>query len=334
MVDVITMKNEPTLSSLSNLALNDNRKQARTWPLSRLPLIKELSRNWPLYLMALPALLAIIIFSYVPLSGLLVAFLDYSAVKGIAGSKWVGLGNFQLVFQNPFFATALRNTLYINLMKLIVGFPAAIILSLLLNEIRLGWFKRLVQTATILPYFLSWVVIGTMFRNLLAPDGLVNEILQTLFHADPVIFLSDPQKFPLVIIFQDTWKYWGFGAVLYLASMSGIDPTLYEVAMIDGANRWQQTLYVTLPAIRPTMATVFILSVGWIIQGGFEQMYVMYNTSVYSTGDILETFTLRLALSQSKYGMATAVGLLQGIISVILVLSVNYSVRRFSRQGL
>lgn len=297
-----------------------------------LSLALDLRRHWSLYLMALPAVIAIIIFGYAPLTGLIVAFLDFSPIRGISGSEFVGLENFRDTFASPFFWTALKNTLFINSWKIAVGFPSAIVLALLLNEVRRAWFKRLIQTASILPYFVSWVVAATMFRNILAPEGVINEIAQNVFGAEQIIFLSDPQKFPWIIIFQDTWKYCGFFAILYLAAISTIDPTLYEAAMIDGANRWQQTRFITLPSIRPTMVTLFVLLTGWIIQGGFEQVLVMFNTSVLSTGDILETYTLRLALSQSKYGLATAVGLFQGGISLILVILVNRAVSRFNRQ--
>jgi ABC-type polysaccharide transport system permease subunit len=284
--------------------------------------------------MALPAVVAILLFGYAPLRGLVVAFLDFSPVRGFAGSEWIGLDNFRTAFANPFFQTALRNTLALNLAKLAVGFPSAIILALLLNEVRVSWFKRLVQTATILPYFISWVVAATVFRNLLSPEGLINQILVTTFGEQSISFLSRPDIFPIVIVLQDTWKYCGFFAVLYLAAITTIDPTLYEAAMVDGASRWQQTRHITLPGIRPTMVTLFVLLTGWIIQGGFEQILVMYNTSVFATGDILETFTLRLALQQSKYGLATAVGLFQTIISLLLVVLVNYAVRRANQRGI
>ncbi len=296
--------------------------------------LKDVRQNWALYAMALPALFAILLFGYGPLMGLSIAFLDFSPARGIGGSTFVGLDNFRIAFANPFFGTALRNTLIINSLKLTFGFPAAIILALLLNEIRAAWFKRIVQTATILPYFIGWVVVATMFRNILAPDGVVNEVVTHVFGAQSIAFLSDPQKFPLIIVFQDVWKNWGFFAVLYLAAMAGIDPTLYEAAMVDGANRWQQTLHITLPGIRPAMLTLFVLLTGWIIQGGFEQILVMYNTSVYPTGDIIETLTYRLAIQQSKYGLATAIGLFQTAISLGLVVLTNYSVRRFNKQGI
>lgn len=312
----------------------DSRSRVRGTTTSRPSWLNDVRRNSAFYIMLLPAVIAVVLFSYGPLPGLIIAFLDYSPVRGFGGSTWVGLANFEAMFKNPFFADALRNTLLINSLKLLLGFPSAIILALLLNEVRLGWFKRIVQTATILPYFISWVVAATMFRSILAPDGLINEILQNVFHLQPLIFLSDPAKFPAIIVLQDTWKFCGFFAVLYLAAIAGIDPALYDAAMVDGANRWQQTRHVTLPGIRPTMLTLFILLTGWLIQGGFEQIFVMYNTSVYATGDVLETLTYRLAISQSKYGLATAVGLFQSAISIALVLTVNFTVRRFNRQGL
>jgi ABC-type polysaccharide transport system permease subunit len=173
-----------------------------------------------------------------------------------------------------------------------------------------------------------------MFRNLLAPEGVVNELLQHIFGMEPVIFLSDPGKFRWIIVLQDTWKYCGFFAILYLAAMSAIDPTLYEAAAVDGASRWQRVWSITLPNIRATMITLLVLLTGWIIQGGFEQVLVMYNSSVYSTGDILETLTLRLALSQSKYGLAAAIGLFQAAISLALVLAANTLVKRWNDRGM
>lgn len=324
---ILTPASTTTQSAAARQPRPGIRAIGRSW-------LKDVRHHWPLYLMALPAVAAIIIFGYGPLLGVSIAFLDYSPARGLAGSTFVGLENFRTAFANPFFLAAVRNTLVINSLKLAIGFPAAVILALLLNEIRLAWFKRVVQTATILPYFIGWVIAATMFRNILAPDGVINEVLQHALGLQPIIFLSDPQKFPLIIVFQDIWKYCGFFAVLYLAAIAGIDPTLYEAAMVDGANRWKQTLHITLPGIRPTMLTLFVLLTGWIIQGGFEQILVMYNTSVYPTGDIIETLTYRLAIQQSKYGLATAIGLFQTAISIGLVLLTNYTVRRFNKQGI
>jgi ABC-type polysaccharide transport system permease subunit len=291
---------------------------------------RDLERHWLLYLMAMPGVVSILVFGYGPLFGLVIAFLDYSPARGVSGSEWVGLDNFRAAFASPFFDQALRNSLIISGLKLVIGFPSAVVLALLLNEVRARWFQRVVQTATILPFFVSWVVIGTMFRNLLAPDGVVNEVKQALFGGQPTVFLSDPDRFRWVIVLQDTWKYAGYFAVLYLAAMTAIDPTLYEAAMVDGANRWRQTLDITLPGIRATMVTVFVLLSGYLIYAGWEQVVVMYNPSVYSTGDILETYTLRLGLAQGKYGLATSVGLFQSVIGLGLVLLTNTFARRFN----
>lgn len=291
--------------------------------------LDDFRQNGFLYLMALPGVFSILVFGYGPLFGLAIAFLDYSPVRGISGSEWVGLDNFRAAMASPFFGQALRNSIVISVLKLAIGFPSAVILALLLNEVRVSWFQRTVQTATILPYFVSWVVIGAMYRSLLAPDGVVNEIRDAL-GLDQMVFLSDPGVFRWVIVFQDTWKYAGYFAVLYLAAMAAIDPTLYEAARVDGASRWRQTIDITLPGIRSTMVTIFVLLSGYLIFAGWEQIIVMYNPSVYETGDILETFTLRLALSQGQYGMATAVGLFQAVIGLALVFLANQLTRRFN----
>ena len=290
---------------------------------------REFRQNGSLYLMALPGVLAILVFGYGPLFGLAIAFLDYSPVRGISGSEWVGLDNFRKAMASPFFDQALRNSIIISSLKLLIGFPTAVILALLLNEIRVTWFQRTVQTATILPYFISWVVISAMFRSLLAPDGVVNEVREAI-GLDQKVFLSDPEVFRWVIVLQDTWKYAGYFAVLYLAAMAAIDPTLYEAARVDGASRWRQTLDITLPGIRATMVTIFVLLSGYLIFAGWEQVIVMYNPSVYETADILETFTLRLAMTQGQYGMATAVGLFQAVIGLALVVLANVLTRRFN----
>ncbi len=295
---------------------------------------QDLKRHWPIYLMAAPAIISVLIFSYGPMFGVTIAFLDYSPIRGIQGSEFVGLENFREAFNSPFFWPAFRNTIILNTLKLAVGFPSAVILALLLNEVRLRWFKSIVQTSTMLPYFISWIVAASMFRNLLAPQGVVNGVLQ-LIGMEPIRFFSEPLVFRWILVFQDTWKYVGYFAVIYLAAMATIDPVLYEAAQVDGANRLKQIWHITLPGIRATMITMFIILTGYLIQGGLEQVFAMYNVSVYSTSDILETFTYRLGLEQSKYGLATAVGLFQASISVVLVLFTNFLARRYNDgQGL
>src|SRR5690606_12086055 len=214
--------------------------QAQNIPLSSsTPWYRDLKKHWPRYLMAAPAIISILIFSYGPMFGVSIAFLDYSPVRGVRGSDFVGLKNFQDAFSNPFFWPAFRNTLILNTLKLAVGFPSAVILALLLNEVRLRWFKSVVQTSTMLPYFISWIVAASMFRNLLAPEGVINGLLK-LFGSEPIRFFSEPIIFRWILVFQDTWKYVGYFAVIYLAAMAAIDPVLYEAAQVDGANRLKQ----------------------------------------------------------------------------------------------
>lgn len=322
------------LGRASKLRSSDNHTGKNRTPKDQVRWHVDLRRNWMLYAMALPAVLSILVFGYGPLFGLSIAFLDYSPVRGIARSQWVGFANFEKAFRNPFFVSALRNSVIISALKLLVGFPCGIILALLLNEVRVGWFKRTVQTATLLPAFISWVIIATMFRSLLAPDGVVNEVRQALFGLEPTVFLSDPDKFRWIIVFQDIWKSAGYSAVLYLAAIATIDPGLYEAAMVDGANRREQAWYITLPGITTTIMTLFILAMGTLVTAGFEQIYVMYNPSVYATGDIIETFTVRTGLTQTRYGLATAIGLFQSVIGVGLVLMTNFLAKRFNQQGL
>lgn len=296
---------------------------------------EEIRRNWVLYLMILPGLAALLVFSYGPMFGISVAFLNYNPVKGISESTFVGFANFQEAFKSKFFWDAFRNTLIIKLGQSFVTFPSAIILALLLNEAS-SLVKRIVQTASILPYFISWIVIAAMFQNLLTPSGgVINEILVTYFGmAKPISFLSTPVLFRWLVILQDTWKMGGFFALIYLAAITRIDPTLYEVAIVDGANRWQQTWFVTLPGIRSTIVTMMILLMGYLVIGPFEQIYAQYGPSVYSTGDIIETYSFRLGISQFKYGFATAVGLFQSIMAAGLVILTNFIVRKIDEEGL
>lgn len=305
---------------------------------TRLPsrALGDLWRYKALYLMVMPALLTVLVFGYGPLFGLVIAFLDYSPHRGILNSQWVGLTHFRAVFENPFFFSAFRNTVVIKGLQTLVGFPSAIILALLLNEVRVRWFKSVVQTSTMLPYFISWIVVAAIFRNLFNPtDGIVNQVLQNYFgFTEPFIVLSHPDRFRWLMVFQDTWKFVGFFTVIYLAAISGIDPTLYEAAVMDGANRWQQALHITLPGIRRTMVTLFIILIGYLMIGSFEQIYAQYNVAVYETADILETFSYRLGLEQGRYSFATAVGFFQSVIAVALVLLANYIVKRIDEEGI
>jgi len=295
---------------------------------------RTLRRDWPLFLMLLPGFLAVLIFSYGPMFGIVVAFQDYDPFLGFFRSPWVGLANFERIFNDPFFMTALRNSFMISFLKLLFGFPSAVILALLINELHYRWFKRLIQTSSLLPYFVSWVVAAAIFAELLAPDGPVNGLLHKLLGIQPLPFLTDPILFLWTMVFQDVWKGAGFGALLYLAAIAAIDPTLYEAAVVDGANRWQQMRHVTLPGIAQTMVVLFVLACGGLISAGFEQIFVQYSPSVYSTADILETLTYRLGLGQAQFGLAAAVGLFQAVVGFALLLASNVLVRKISSQSL
>ena len=292
----------------------------------------DLRKNWPFYVMLLPAVISILIFSYGPMFGISLAFLDYTPARGFWNSEWVGLKWFQAAFDSPFFLKALRNTVVIKTLQTLVGIPSALLLAVLLNEVRVKWFKSAVQTSTILPYFISWVIVGTMFRNLLRSDGALNEILVTVLGLKPISILRDPQLFRWFIVLQDTWKFAGYFATLYLAAMSSIDPALYEAALVDGANRWQRVRHITLPGVRSTFITVVIWLSGYLIVGSFEQIFVQYNVSVYPTADILETLTYRLGIGRSQYSLATAVGFFQRIIAFGLMFLTNQVIKRIDAE--
>jgi ABC-type polysaccharide transport system permease subunit len=284
--------------------------------------------------MAFPGIAALVLFSYVPMSYVLIAFLEYNPIRGLLNSSFVGVKNFIEALQDYYFRQAFINTVIIKLGQTLVTFPFSVLLALFLNE-AIKPVRRVIQTASILPYFISWVAIATIFRNLLSPSGgLVNEILIIwLGKQHPIQFLSDPKIFRLLIIFQDAWKMGGFWALIYLSAITSIDPSLYESAMIDGANRWQCMWYITIPGISTTLSTMFIILIGYLVLGPFEQVFSQYSPTVYSTGDIIETFTFRLALSQQRYSYATAVGFMQGILALILVILTNKIIRSIEEGG-
>lgn len=285
-------------------------------------------RNKELMLLLLPAMVLLVLFNYVPMVGLVLAFKDYMASLGIVRSPWVGLENFQRLFASEDFPRALRNTATISLLRLTFGFVAPIVLALMLNEVRVSWFKRGVQTLTYLPYFLSWVILGGMFLMLLGSEGPVNWLVQSAGHS-PVSFLSNGTWFIVTIILTGIWQSAGYGAVIYLAALAGIDPNLYEAAAIDGAGRWQQTRHVTLPCLVPTIVVLLILSLSNILNAGFDQIYNMYNPMVYDVGDIIDTYVLRRMVYQD-FGLATAAGLFKSVVGLLLVVSANWAARRVS----
>lgn len=283
-------------------------------------------KQWPLHLMLLPGGILLFIFSYVPMAGIVIAFQKYNPAKGFIFSQtFNGLDNFRYIFSMPNIGQVIWNTVFMAVSKIILGMLVPILVALLLNELRSRAFKRTIQTVIYFPYFLSWIILAGVFTDILSPtDGVVNQILKTV-GMEPIYFLGDKQWFPVTMIITDVWKGFGFGTIVYLAAITGIDPTLYEAAEIDGASRWRQTWHITLPGMRIIIVLMLTLSLGNVLNAGFDQIFNLYNDLVMETGDILDTLVYRLGLQQTQYGPSTAVGLLKSVVSCILI-SVSYYV--------
>lgn len=267
-----------------------------------------------------PGLLFILIFKYMPLGGITIAFKEFLPGKGIWGSPWVGLENFEYMLALPDTKRVMWNTLFIAAAKILINFPVPIIISILLNEVKNHRFKRSVQTIIYLPYFISWVILAGIIQDLFAKEGLINQFLG-IFGAEPVFFLGNKYAFLGVLIGTDVWKNFGYNTVVYLAAITGIDETLYEAAKIDGANRFQQIWNVTLPGIAPIVVLMMILNLGNVLNAGFEQIFNLYNPLVYETADIIDTFVYRISLVEANYSLGTAVGLLKSVVSFILIVT-------------
>ncbi|TYP73359.1 ABC transporter permease [Paenibacillus methanolicus] len=282
------------------------------------PWNKEIRKNWPLYLLCLPALACVLIFSYGPMGGLVMAFQDYKPWLGITGSSWIGLDNFARIFEYEESMQAIMNTLIIAVIKIVAGIIVPVVMAILLSEIRHMGIKKSIQTLVYLPHFLSWVTIAGIMIDVLGLDGGVNHMLGA-FGIEPIFFLGDPELFRPTIIISDLWKNFGFGMIVYLAVITGIDPSYYEAAEIDGATRRQQIVHVTLPSMMPMIIVISTLSLGNILDAGFDQIFNLYNPLVYSTGDIIDTYVYRSSLLNGQYGFGTAVGLFKSGISLILI---------------
>lgn len=282
----------------------------------------KLERNWPLYVMILLPIIFVLVFNYVPLYGLLMAFQDFNPAKGILGSEFVGLKWFRMAMNMPDFGNIVSNTVSIAVGKIVFGQLMALLFALLLNEVRTPSYKKTIQTITYFPHFLSWVIIGGIFTDLLTSQGLINKFIG-LFGAGPIFFLGDNRYFQGTMIALDVWKEFGYNAIMYLAAMTAINLELYDAATIDGAGRLQQAFRITIPSIRTTILMLAVLSLGGIFNAGFEQILVMYNPAVYETGDILDTFIYRQGLLDAQYSLSTAIGLFKSVISLTLMLITN-----------
>ncbi len=289
-----------------------------------------------LCVMLLPVVAYFIVFKYVPMAGIAMAFKDYKLGLGIWRSPWNGLENFRKAFSTVSFVRSVKNTLLISLLKLAVGFPSAIIFALLLNEVRHAAFKRCVQTVSYLPHFLSWVVMAGILSQLLSPNnGAVNYLLTRWFGLEkPIYFLGDNGYFRGTLVVTDLWKGVGWSSILYLATISSIDPCLYEAAICDGASRMQRVWYITLPCILPTITIMLILNCGSIMDAGFDQVLNLYNAAVYKTGDIIDTYVYRYGLGKMQYSLGTAVGLFKNLIGFALVVLTNFIARAISGDGI
>ncbi|RED54994.1 ABC transporter permease [Cohnella phaseoli] len=287
-------------------------------------------REGPLHLMMLPAVVLLILFSYLPMVGIVLAFERFNPSKGFFGSPFVGWDNFKYVMNMPGIGQVMWNTVYISLMKIVAGLIAPIAFALLLNEIVGNKIKRTIQTLIYLPHFLSWVILGGIMIDILSPSGgLLNSLLGT-FGIEPIFFLGNERMFPYVLVLSDVWKEFGFGTIIYLAAITSINPSLYEAALCDGASRFKQTLHITLPGMAPIIVLMMTLSLGNVLNAGFDQVFNLYSPVVYRTGDILDTLVYRLGLLDAQYGVATAVGLFKSVVSTCFIVVSYLCAYRFA----
>lgn len=298
----------------------------RTW-------LRNIRMNYDLYFMLLPALVLVILFSYIPMYGASIAFRDYSFIKGISDSPWVGFKHFEHLFAEREFQRIFRNTVLISLYRLIFQFPLPIALAILINEVRHQLFKRTVQTITYLPHFLSWVIVGSLVIDLLSPNtGLINEVLKRIGLAP--ITLLDKHYFRGIVVASQAWKESGWSAIVYLAAISAINPELYEAAIVDGANKWHQIRHVTLPGIQSTIIFVILLRISALMSTDVEQILMLYNPLVYDTGDVIGTYVYRVGLGQFKFSYTTAVGLFQSVVGFVLLVIANHLSHKYAESSM
>nr|WP_059051037.1 ABC transporter permease subunit [Paenibacillus senegalimassiliensis] len=295
---------------------------------------KKILRNWQLYILLAPAFLSIFIFSYIPMYGVQIAFKNFIPVDGISGSAWVGFAHFERFFNSYYFWDLLWNTLSISLYGLAIGFPLPIILALAFNEVKDGMFKRTVQTVTYAPHFISMVVMAGMIITFLSPSsGMIVHLIEALgFHAPD--FLTDPRWFKTVYVLSDVWQGTGWGTIIYLAALTGVDPGLHEAAILDGASRLQRIRYINIPAILPTITILLILNMGSLLGVGFEKILLLQNPLNMESSDVISTFVYRSGLLDAQYSFSTAVGLFNSVVNALLLVMVNQIVRRTSENSL
>lgn len=293
-----------------------------------------LKRDWQLYLMLAVPMMYYLLMKYVPMYGTLIAFKKYSAKLGVWGSEWIGFANFQKILSDPYFYRLVRNTLLINCYNLLLAFPASIIFALLLNEIRHKKYRKVVQTVSYLPHFISTIVVCGLITNFLRTNGGVVNDLISLFGGTPVSFMTQPEYFRGIYVVSEIWQHLGWDAIIYIAALTAIDPELYEAAQVEGANRLHQALYITLPGIAPTITIMLILRVGNLVNLGYEKILLLYCGATYETADVISTYVYRRGLLTADFSYGTAIELFQTVVSLILILITNWIGRKISDTGL
>lgn len=283
---------------------------------------KDMKKNYFVYLLAIPVLAYFIIFNYAPMYGAVIAFKRYSPAMGILGSKWAGLTYFKQFLESAYFVNVMKNTLIISIYSIVFGFPAPIILALMLNEVRTSWFKKSIQTLSYLPHFISMVVICGLIRNFVASDGLINQVGQ-IFGMEATNLLMKKECFRAIYIISDIWQNIGWDSIIFLAALAGVDSELYDAAVVDGAGRWKQTLHVTIPGIMPTIIVMLILRIGNILSVNGEKVILLYNELTMDTADVIGSFTYRKGLLEQNYSYSAAVGLFMSIINFIFITVAN-----------
>lgn len=296
-------------------------------------LIKDIVRDKWLYVMVLPGLLYFIIFKYLPMGGIIIAFKNYSPFLGIIGSKWVGLKHFQRLFSEPTFWLLFKNTMILAIYNIVFYFPLPIIISLMLNEITSDKFKKGIQTIVYMPHFLSWVVIVGITYTMLSPtEGIINLLIK-YFGGSGINFLGSASWFRPLITLQVIWKETGYGTIIFLAALAGVDVEQYEAAIVDGANRWHKLIHITLPAIKPTIITLLILRMGTFLDSGFDQIFLMVNPLNRSVGDVFDTYVYTSGITNGQFSYSATVGLFKSVITLILVLTTNYIAKKSGEEG-
>lgn len=304
-----------------------------------IPWTTYLKRNYQLYLFLMPGLLYIFLFCILPMVGIIIAFEDYSLFAAdspflaMFHSEWVGLAHFSRLLSRPEFHNAFKNTIVISLLKLFINFPAPIVFAILLNELRSRRFSKAVQLVAYLPHFLSWTIVSGMIVSLFSSNGMVNSLIERL-GAEPVNFMMDASIFRWLIVFSDGWKEFGWSSIVYLAAITGLDEECIEAARVDGTNELQKIIYIVIPGIMPTIVMMLILRVGKLMAAGFEQIFAMYNPTVYSTSDIIETYIYRIGLGDLNFSFGTAVGLFNSVIAFALIVSANFVIKKVAKQSI